>query len=41
MGIVGSYLLSIPVFWFLEMQLNVSHHVASNAMTMVRLAVAF
>lgn len=36
-GIVGLYVLSVPVFWYLEMQLNVSHHVASNAMTIVHI----
>lgn len=36
-GIVALYVLTIPVFWYLETQMGVSHTVASNTMTVVQI----
>jgi hypothetical protein len=36
-GIVAVYVLSVPLFWYLETRLGVSHFVASNTMTVVQI----
>jgi hypothetical protein len=36
-GIVALFVLTVPVFWYLETQLGVSHSVASNTMTVVHI----
>jgi len=36
-GIVALYVLTVPVFWYLETQLGLSHSVASNTMTVLHI----